>query len=98
MTESIALAIPDQADREPGAYELLRVWTTDAGERVALRVTKEIPVEGWGLLLSDLAKHAAIAHAQKGVGTTSENLRAIVTEFIRELQEPTDQPKGGITS
>jgi hypothetical protein len=51
MNPSGALDVADDADQESGAQELLRIWTTDAGERVALYVHDQLPVAAWGILL-----------------------------------------------
>ncbi len=92
------LGIPDNAQMLSGAQELLRVWTSDEGERVALRVLDDLPVEAWGVVLADLAQHAARAYAQKGHGAATGNLRAILSQFLLEFQQPTDSPAGEIKS
>ena len=93
---STSLGIPENADKEPEAQELLRLWTTANGERVALHVDGSIPVEGWGIMLADLARHLANAYAQKGHGSIQDNYREILASFLLEAGDPTDTVSGSI--
>jgi hypothetical protein len=44
----------------------------------------------WGLLLVDIARHAARAYAREGACTEDEALARIVDMFEAEISRPTD--------
>ena len=44
----------------------------------------------WGMMLVDIARHAARAFAKEGVCSEEEALARIVEMFENELQRPTD--------
>jgi hypothetical protein len=90
------LSIPDHADQDPSAFELLRIWTTSSGERVGLRVEEELPPEAWGIVLADVARHVAHAYAQKGIGNVRDNLRELLTRFLEEMRQPSDTIDGSV--
>lgn len=93
MTQSQRdLPVPATVLEASNARELLRLWTTDAGERVTLR-TEGLEPGAWGLMLVDVAKHVAHAYAREGGLSVNDAFVQVVTMFIAEMQEPTDTPE-----
>jgi Domain of unknown function (DUF5076) len=91
--------MPGKRDLEPPpiasdsqATEVLRIWAApDSPQQLTLRTTWKDP-GAWGLLLVDVARHAANAYAKEG----QDRITALAR--IRELWEaewsdPTDEPK-----
>ncbi len=89
---------PDVIDRED-ATEVLRVFVLEGGLSIAFQRAFEEP-DMWGLLLVDLARHAARAYARESDFSEEEALDRIVDMFLAELARPTDlgtttpRPKG----
>ena len=89
---------PDVVSRED-ATEVLRVFVLDGGLSIAFQRAFEEP-DLWGLLLVDLARHAARAYARESEFSEEEALGRIVDMFEAELERPTDlgtttpRPKG----
>ena len=79
---------PDVIDREDAA-EVLRVFVLEGGLSIAFQRAFEEP-DMWGLLLVDLARHAARAYARESDYTEDEALGRIVDMFEAELARPTD--------
>ena len=86
------LPVPATVLEASNPREILRVWTTDAGERVTLRID-DIEPGAWGLMLVDIAKHVAHAYAQRGGLSPNDAFIQVVTMFIAEIQEPTASPQ-----
>ena len=83
---------PPIADQDPTAVEVLRVWATDDGpQQFSLESTWKEP-EAWGLLLADLARHAARAYEREGHEYSSA-LAGMFELFQAEMNEPTDEPE-----
>jgi hypothetical protein len=84
-----ALEPPPIASKEPEAVEVLRVWALPGHpQQLTLRTTWK-DAGAWGLLLVDIARHAAQAYELEG-----EDPKAVLAR-IRELFEaewkrPTD--------
>jgi hypothetical protein len=79
---------PDVIDREDAA-EILRVFVLDGGLSMAFQRAFEEP-DMWGLLLVDLARHAARAYARESEYTEDEALGRILEMFEAEINRPTD--------
>src|ERR1700681_973390 len=77
---------PDVVGRDD-ATEVLRAFVVDGGLSIAFTRAFEEP-DMWGLLLVDIARHAARAYAREG-GYTEEEAR-IVEMFEAEIARPTD--------
>lgn len=81
------------------ATEVLRVFVLDGGLSMAFQRAFDEP-DMWGLLLVDLARHAARAYARESEYSEEEALQRIVDMFDAELERPTDlgtttpRPKG----
>ena len=87
-----ALEAPPIAQSNPESVEVLRVWVArESPHQITLRTTWKDP-GAWGLLLVDVARHAAQAYASEGQDPK------VVVARIRELFDdewsaPTDEPK-----
>jgi len=79
---------PDVIGRED-ATEVLRAFVLDGGLSIAFTRAFEEP-EMWGLLLVDIARHAARAYARESEYSEEEALERILEMFGAELDRPTD--------
>lgn len=81
---------PIAADAD--AVEVLRAWAVPGKpQQVTLRTTWKDP-GAWGVMLVDLAHHAANAYADEG-HDRSAALSRIYEAFDAERSEPTDAPE-----
>jgi Domain of unknown function (DUF5076) len=85
---------PDVVDRED-ATEVLRAFVLDGGLSIAFMRAFEEP-DMWGLLLVDIARHAARAYGRESAYSEDEALNRIVEMFEAEIARPTDM--GNTTS
>jgi hypothetical protein len=91
-TNPNSLALPPVAEANPNAVEILRVWAAPGSpQQLTLRTTWKDSA-AWGLLLVDVARHAAKAYAQEGQDPTVV-LARIRQMFDAEWSAPTDTPK-----
>jgi hypothetical protein len=67
----------------------LRAFILDGGLSIAFTRAFEEP-DMWGLLLVDLARHAARAYARESGFTEEEALARILDMFEAEIARPTD--------
>jgi hypothetical protein len=83
------LAPPPIASANGDALEILRVWASPGhSQQVTLRTNWEDPA-AWGLLLVDVARHAARAYQREGQNA-EEALQRIRQGFDAEWSAPTD--------
>src|ERR1700682_1785032 len=80
---------PDVMGRDD-ATEVLRAFVVDGGLSIAFARAFEEP-DMWGLLLVDIARHAARAYARESDYTEEEALTRIVDMFAAEIARPTDR-------
>jgi hypothetical protein len=71
------------------ATEVLRAFVVDGGLSIAFTRAFEEP-DMWGLLLVDIARHAARAYAREAEFTEEEALARILDMFESEIARPTD--------
>ena len=71
------------------ATEVLRAFVVDGGLSIAFTRAFEEP-DMWGLLLVDIARHAARAYAKESACTEDEALARIIEMFEAEIARPTD--------
>ena len=79
---------PDVIGRDD-ATEVLRAFVLDGGLSIAFQRAFEEP-DMWGLLLVDIARHAARAYSRESEYTEEEALARIVEMFEAEIARPTD--------
>jgi len=86
-----ALPPPPNA-KNPAALEILRVWAIpNEAQQVSLKSTWEEP-GAWGLMLADIARHAAKAYAMEG-RNEADTLARILHFLQAELVAPTDEAR-----
>ena len=78
---------PDVIDRED-ATEVLRAFVLDGGLSIAFVRAFEEP-DMWGLLLVDIARHAARAYARESGYSEEQALGRIIDMFESELERLT---------
>jgi len=91
------LQIPDAAKQDSAALEILRIWIAGGSQHVSLKPGVWEDPAAWGLMLADLAKHVANAYAANGMDR-AEALRRVYQGLLVEVEFPTDEPTGGISS
>ena len=79
---------PDVMGRDD-ATEVLRAFVLDGGLSIAFMRAFEEP-DMWGLVLVDIARHAARAYARESAYTEEEALARIVDMFEAEIARATD--------
>ena len=84
--------LPPDVIGRADATEVLRAFVVDGGLSIAFTRAFEEP-EMWGLLLVDIARHAARAYARESEITEEDALAAIVDMFEAEIERPTDMGK-----
>lgn len=79
--------------QEEGSFEILRVWGGDnLPQQFSMITTWEDP-GAWGLLMVDIARHAAKAYGKSGNINEQEALNRIKQLFDAEWRKPTDVPQ-----
>jgi hypothetical protein len=83
-----ALQIPPSA-LDQGGIEVLRAAIVEGGLHVSLRRAFDDP-QAWGMLLADVARHAARIFAKETQVAEDEALERIRAMFDAEMDAPTD--------
>ncbi len=83
------LAVPGDAWNDSDAAEIFRAWVVNGGLQVSMQRAFEGP-EPWGMLMVDIARHAARIYEREGVCTQAEAMRRIRSLFDAEWDSPTD--------
>jgi Domain of unknown function (DUF5076) len=81
--------LPPDVEGRDDATEVLRAFVLDGGLSIAFMRAFEEP-EMWGLLLVDIARHAARAYSRESNYTEDEALERIVEMFESEIARPSD--------
>jgi hypothetical protein len=81
--------IPPDAIGNAEAVEVLRAFVVDGGLSISFTRAFEDP-QMWGMLLVDIARHAARVYEKEGAMTEAEAMARIVEVFEAELGNPTD--------
>jgi Domain of unknown function (DUF5076) len=82
------LQVPPAA-LEQGGVEILRAAIVDGGLHVSLRRAFDDP-EAWGMLIADVARHAARIFAKETGWTEQQALERVRSMFDAEMDAPTD--------
>ncbi len=81
--------VPPDALANPDAVEVLRAFVVDGG--LSISFTRAFDDPGmWGMLLVDVARHAARVFEKEGVMDEAEAMARMVEMFQAELDCPTD--------
>ncbi|MFN3686928.1 DUF5076 domain-containing protein [Salinarimonas sp.] len=83
---------PDAIAR--GGHEVLRAFVVDGAVSVALRRSFDDPFT-WGVLLVDIARHAARIYAMEGALAEEDAYREILAGLQAEIERPTDPGSTG---
>ncbi len=83
-----ALEIPPDVT-ENGGHEVVRAFVSNGAVSVAMRRSFDDPFV-WGMLLVDLARHAARIYAAEADMSEGEAMARIVEGLQAELDNPTD--------
>jgi hypothetical protein len=83
-----ALPVPPEALQQ-GGIEVLRAFIVEGKLEVSLRRAFE-EVDLWGMLIADVARHAARVFATETQMSEDQALANIRAMFDAELDEPTD--------
>jgi len=81
--------IPPDAIARDDAVEVLRAFIVDGGLSISFTRAFDDP-EMWGMLLVDIARHAARIYEREGVMSEVDALASITEFFDAELSNPTD--------
>ena len=81
--------LPPDVIGRADATEVLRAFVVDGGLSIAFTRAFEEP-DMWGLLLVDIACHAARAYARESEYGEEEALERILDMFDAEIERPTD--------
>jgi hypothetical protein len=82
--------IPPDAIANDEAVEVLRAFVVDGG--LSISFTRAFDDPGmWGMLLVDVARHAARVFEKEGVMTQEEAMERIREMFEAEIARPTDE-------
>jgi hypothetical protein len=92
MAHRRELAPPPLAQVQSGSVEVLRVWAVPDGPQQVTLITQWDDPGAWGLLLVDVARHAALAYGRNGVDR-ARALARIKELFDAEWTSPTSQAK-----
>ena len=89
---SNSLETPPITNADSNAVEVLRVWAAPGQpQQLTLRTTWN-DAGAWGLLLADVARHAANAYGNEGADPNVV-LARIRELFDAEMSSPTDTPQ-----
>jgi hypothetical protein len=86
------LTPPPIAVAQPKSVEILRVWAVPDGPQQVTLITQWDDPGIWGLLLVDIARHAAQAYARNGEDR-ARALARIKELFDAEWSSPTTETK-----
>ena len=81
--------VPPDAIARDDAVEVLRAFIVDGGLSISFTRAFDDP-EMWGMLLVDIARHAARIYEREGVMSEVDALASITEFFDAELSNPTD--------
>ena len=88
------LPIPGDALTDRASAEIFRAWIVKGGLQVSLQRGFDNPA-AWGILLTDVARHAARIYAAEKVCSEADALRQMKAMFDAEWGHPTDPGKTG---
>jgi len=91
------LPIPDAAAQDDKAIEIVRVWAAGGQQHVSLAAVLWEDPAAWGILLVDLAKHAASSYEQMSGQDRNAALARIKNGFDAEWGSATDMPSGNVS-
>src|SRR5580765_2831123 len=94
---SAYLDIPPGARTDKQASELIRAWAAHGGLQCSLNIdawSGEQTTIGWGIVLSDIARHVSHALYESRQLDRTDTLAEIQRVFNAELESPTADTNG----
>ncbi len=91
------LTIPPGALSDKQSHELVRAWAAHGGLQCSLNPSawpENMAAIGWGVLLSDIARHVVDALYQTKKMNRESTLAQIRSVFNSELETPTAETSG----
>ena len=85
---------PPPATLKDGGQEIFRAVIIDGALHVSLRRSFDDP-GSWGILLTDIARHAARIYEAEEVMSFEQALKRIDTLYVAERDRPTDMGTTG---
>ena len=75
---------PDEVLKDPKAQDILQVWVlSDGNLGISMRVAFT-DVRLWGVMLSDLARHMAAAHARNNPGMAEAQVLDTILDVFQD--------------
>jgi Domain of unknown function (DUF5076) len=90
------LMIPPAAQKDPEAFEILRVWAANEEQHVTIHSGLEGDAYDFGYMLAELAFHGANLYAERLNISVKESLKSIVEGFQDEIENPKGDTSGEI--
>jgi hypothetical protein len=94
------LVVPPAAEKDPNSREMIRAWIADKALHCSLNVGTwaEREAIGWGILLSDVARHVADALEKSEGKDKGQFLDEVKRVFNDELEAPSAETEGSFVS
>jgi len=94
QNHSCELPIPQIAEVDSDAREVIRIWRSDTGDHVSMATGLWEDPRMWGILLADFMKSISLAYHQESGNDQSEVREQMKEGFDAEWNSPTDDPRG----
>ncbi|MFL5244152.1 MAG: DUF5076 domain-containing protein [Gemmataceae bacterium] len=95
MISAHELPIPPEASKDANARELVRVWAASGRQHLSLAADLWHDPAAWGIMLVDLARHAARAYQQSSGLDPEKALERIRQGMVAEWSKDTDEHRLG---
>jgi hypothetical protein len=90
------LIIPPAAQKNPKAFEILRVWAANGEQHVTIHSELNGEAYDFGYILADLALHGANLYSEKFNISVKEALNKVVNGFNDEINNQNGDVSGEI--
>jgi hypothetical protein len=90
------LMIPPEAQKDPEAFEILRVWAANGEQHVTIHTGLKGEAYDFGYMLADLAFHGANLYSERSKISVKEALELIVKGFQDEIDDHDSEISGEI--
>jgi len=90
------LDIPPEAQKDPKAFELLRVWAANGEQHVTIHSEPKGKAYDFGYMLADLGFHGANLYSERFNVSVKEALNDIIDGFKDEINNQDSDISGEI--
>ena len=90
------LIIPPEAQKDPKAFEILRVWAANGEQHVTIHSELKGEAYDFGYMLASLALHGARLYSERFTISVKEALNHIVDGFNDEVNHQDSDVSGEI--